>query len=181
MILFLGDSITDNWDTEKFEKDFSNFVTINLAKSGHTTKDTMNVINEKLDGLHPKLIVLLIGTNNHILSDDMTSEMIAIDIKNILDTLLIKYPRTKILLRGLLPREQNKDHKLRILNTQVNTIISKYENGVNIIYIDNGKEFFNENGLLTTELMPDYLHLSKKGYQILSSTLTPIIHQLMED
>ena len=90
------------------------------------------------------------------------------------------FPTTKILLRALLPCGTKIDDLHRLNNTKVNLLISKFENNKNIYYIDNSEEFLNSNGTINKELMPDALHLSYKGYEVLSKCLTPTIEKLME-
>lgn len=175
MILFLGDSITDWWDHEIFQRDFGKYSPLNLGVAGYTTKDLMKLIeiDERLRNCHPKVIVLLIGTNNIIINDSV--EEIANDIKIILETLLIKFPSCLIILRGLLPRGKFKNEYSRVHNRNINALINKYANDKTIFYIDNSVEFIDSVGNILNDLMPDNLHLSKKGYEVLTRVLTPFI------
>lgn len=180
MLLFLGDSITEWWDKEIFHNDFSKYKTINLGRAGHTTKDLINLLDQVgINTIKPFVIVLLIGTNNlKVLNNN--PNVIAYDIKKIIEILLFKFPEAKILLRGLLPRGKFKTDSLRTDKNAINKIISGFANNTNVTYIDNSSKFLNSDGSIINELMPDNLHLSKKGYQVLSESLTPRIHKMME-
>ena len=180
MLLFLGDSITEWWDKEIFQNDFSKYKIVNLGKAGYTTMDLINILEKGIiNTIKPSVIVLMIGTNNlGVLNNN--PNVIAYDIKKIIDILLFKFPDTKILLRGLLPRGKFKTNSLRIDKNAVNKIISGFANNTNVTYIDNSSQFLNSNGSIINELMPDNIHLSKKGYQVLSESLTPYIHKMME-
>ena len=180
MLLFLGDSITNWWDKKIYQRDFSKYNNLNLGIAVYTTKDLINNLHfGMINHLNPSLIVLLIGVNNLGKLND-SPEIIANDIKYIIDILLFKFPITKIILRGLLPFGKYKNQYTRIHNERVNNIIINFANNINIFYIDNSKEFIDGDESIIDNLMPDYLHLSKKGYEILSKTLTPYIYKIMD-
>jgi lysophospholipase L1-like esterase len=69
---------------------------------------------------------------------------------------------------------------LKPLRIQVNTIIAKLDNGKNIYFLDIGDKFLQPDGTLTKEIMPDFLHLSAKGYQIWADAISPKLAQLMK-
>jgi lysophospholipase L1-like esterase len=81
----------------------------------------------------------------------------------------------KILVLGIFPRagkgiaKEAKMAKADELNTKVpatNKILSKLDDGKTVFYKDISKEFLDKDGNLPKEIMPDYLHLSAKGYDI---------------
>jgi lysophospholipase L1-like esterase len=178
MIIFLGDSITEWWDKDIYQRDYSKYEKVNLGIAGLTTLGLLNVVNsETFKKYQPKLIVLMIGVNN--INCGINSEITSQHIKNIIATILSIHPEVKILLRGILPYGKYKTDRSRIIIEEINVTISKYENNVNVFYIDNGSLFVNDEGTLKEELLPDLLHLSKQGYEVLSCGLTSTIHTLM--
>jgi lysophospholipase L1-like esterase len=180
MLLFLGDSITESWCRDILYRDYSQYNPINLAKSVDTTKDLLNIIRSSvLDTLRPIVIVILIGTNNLTVFND-SPEIVASDIRLILDILLDKYPSSRIILKGLLPRGKYPDDTARVYTSAVNSLISKFANDTNITYLDNSKEFLYSDGSIMNNLMPDNCHLSREGYEVLSRCLTPLIVKHME-
>ena len=100
----------------------------------------------------------------------------ASDIEQIVNILSSKFSLASIILRGLLPHGKYATEKSRIYNDAVNTIISRINN---VTYIDNSIEFIDLSGAINNDLMPDNLHLSKKGYEKLSKVLTPLIYRLV--
>lgn len=108
-VLFLGDSITQAWDgpgKEIFQNRFAPWKPANFGIGGDRTQHVLWRITEgkELEGISPKVVVLMIGTNNF--SSD-SSEQIAEGIKAILTTLHEKLPDTKVLLLGVFPAVPN--------------------------------------------------------------------------
>ena len=54
---------------------------------------------------------------------------------------------------------------------QANQIIQKLADGENVMWVDFGHKFINEHGRIPRDIMPDYLHLSKKGYEIWADSI----------
>lgn len=63
----------------------------------------------------------------------------------------------------------------------VNHRIAKLDDGKNVKYLDIGGKFLEADGTLTKEIMPDYLHLSPKGYQIWSDAIGPTLDGLLKN
>lgn len=127
------------------------------------------------DFLKPKVIVLLIGVNNCNCKPIDTSK----GIFEIINKILKKSPNTKILLLGLLPFSNNINGFERNYVKSVNNIIKNYNNNTNIFYLDIGSKFI-KNYFIDYEIMPDYLHLSNKGYEIFASSIVDIIEHLIK-
>ena len=51
-------------------------------------------------------------------------------------------------------------------------------NTYQVHYLDIGGKFLKEDGTLTKDIMPDFLHLSKAGYQIWADAITPKLAEL---
>jgi beta-glucosidase len=122
------------------------------------------------------LAVVLIGTNN---SGTDTPEQIADGIRVIVGQIRLKTPTTKILLMAIFPRGATPADPQRQVNDQANTIVSRLADGERVFYLDLGEDFLEEDGTLTVEIMPDFLHLSEEGYAIWAETIESHIAMLM--
>ncbi len=111
----------------------------------------------------------MIGTNNSN-GEDNTVEQIADGVRAIVQKLREKLPTTKVLLIGIFPRGENPNpQRGKIL--QVNQIIHKLADGQNVIWVDFGHKFINDQGQIPHDIMPDYLHLTQKGYEIWAQSI----------
>lgn len=108
-LLFMGDSITDFWrnrGSNVWDKFYAPLHAANFGIGGDRTQHVLwRIENGELDGIHPKVCVLLIGTNN---SGDDSPDDIATAIKLIVDETHAKIPGTEILLLGIFPRGPHK-------------------------------------------------------------------------
>jgi len=193
-LLFLGDSITDAWGGEGHgtnggHKIFtSKFVPMKAANFGIGGDRTQHVIwrlqNGELDGIKPKVVQLMIGTNNSNGSDN-TAEEIADGVKGIIDEIKKKSPSTKVLLLAVFPRNTGKDDGAKKIQKdkidKVNSIISKLDDGgKSVKFLDIGSKFKDASGDLPKELMPDQLHLSEKGYEIWANAVEGVITSMLK-
>ena len=193
-LLFLGDSITDAWGGEGHgmgggHKIFtSKFVPMKAANFGIGGDRTQHVIwrlqNGELDGIKPKVVQLMIGTNNSNGTDN-TAEEIADGVKGIIDEIKKKSPSTKVLLLAVFPRNTGKDDAAKKIQKdkidKVNSIISKLDDGgKSVKFLDIGSKFKDASGALPKELMPDQLHLSEKGYEIWANAVEGVITSMLK-
>jgi beta-glucosidase len=172
-LIFIGDSITHSWEgdgKEIWAERFAKYDAINLGIGGDRTQHVLwRLDNGNLEGLSPKAAVLMIGTNNSN-GEDNTPEQIADGVRAIVEKLRNKLPSTKILLLPIFPRGENPNpQRGKIL--QVNQILQKIVDDKNVIWVDFGHKFINEEGRIPRDIMPDFLHLSPKGYQIWADSL----------
>jgi beta-glucosidase len=114
-LLFIGDSITEGWSgrgKEVWEKYYGNRKAMNAGVGGDRTQHVLwRLDNGNIDGIHPKLAVIMIGTNNSNGNDNTAGE-IADGIKAIVKEVHDKLPDTKILLLGIFPRGAIKDSQI---------------------------------------------------------------------
>ena len=182
-LLFLGDSITAGWGSQKaiWDKAFGAYKPANFGIGGDRTQHVLwRITNGELETIKPKAVVLMIGTNN-VGAD--SAEGIAKGITVIVETIRAKQPQAKILLLAVFPRGDRPTGKLGASNDklkEVNKIIAKLDDGKNIHFLDIGEKFPQPEGALTADVMPDFLHLSSKGYQIWADAITPKLAELMK-
>lgn len=194
-LLLVGDSITNNYD--KAEPPNQNFQPIwqqyyaprkalNLGFSGDTTANVLwRLDHGEVAGLHPKLAVVLIGTNNTAIGQSAEATEAGIDA--VVKDIEHRLPETKILLVGILPsnlpsREQN---------FEVNGYLGLHYAGgedPKVSYIDISIVFY-PHGVLDTNLFYDptltpplpAIHPNTVGQRLMASALEPAVARLMGD
>ncbi|CAN5446535.1 hypothetical protein BH10PLA1_BH10PLA1_00240 [soil metagenome] len=179
-LLFLGDSITDFWPKRGPEswKKFAEYKPLDLGVSGDRTEHVLwRINNGELEGLSPKVTVIMIGTNN---AGPDKPEWIAAGVAKIVETVHEKLPNTKVLLLGVFPRAAAKTNNARKAVADINALISKLGDDKKTFYLDIGDKFLDEKGELTKDIMPDYLHPSAKGYDIWYDAMKPKLDELMK-
>lgn len=183
-LVFLGDSITQGWEGHKaiWEAAWGSYKPANFGIGGDRTEHVLwRMDHGNFDGLKPKLVVLMIGTNNtgHRKAEEPPQQT-ADGVKAILDRLAKKCPDTKVLLLGIFPRGATAEDKLRVHNAKINELLANLADGKKVIYTDIGKNFLQADGTLTKEIMPDLLHLSARGYQIWADAIKDKVAELMK-
>jgi lysophospholipase L1-like esterase len=183
-VLLMGDSITDWWGKQGkavFEKHFAPLKTANFGIAGDTTQGVLwRMDNGELEGYTPKLMMLMIGTNNiGFGGKGNTPEEIAEGIKAVVDKFRGKFPEAKVLLLGVFPRNAKADSPPRVAVNNINTIISKYDDGKFVRYMDIGDKFLDKDGTLPKTVMPDALHPNQRGYEIWAEAVMPTIHEML--
>jgi len=174
--VFLGDSITEWWDAEYFNHYFGMYKPINLGMAGHTSRDTVEYMElSHFNGLKPSNVVLQIGTNDG--DHEMTTGETVANIQQICNLVFEFSPKSKILLVGPLPRGERVSDRHNIYNREVNKLLqtSQFRRDTRIKYVDIGLMFTGEDGKISKDIMYDYLHLTKKGYDILSEIVSEFL------
>ena len=138
--------------------------------------------NGSLENINPKVALLLIGTNNtdgnHFLTVS-TAEELAGGIKKICTILNEKLPDTEILIMGILPYGYKPNHRDNI-NKATNNIVSKFPEKLPFVhYIDISDVYYDANGKVIKELMPDFLHPNAEGHMLMFEVLNDKIKELM--
>ncbi len=179
-LVFIGDSITQGWEgggKEVWAKFYGKRNTVNLGIGGDRTQHVIwRLDHDNVKNISPKAAVVMIGTNN---SGSNTPEQIAEGVAAIVKQLRTKLPKTQVLLLAVFPRGPDKNDKRRQVNEKTNEIFKKLADGKNVHYLDIGPKFLQDDGTLTREIMPDLLHLSKKGYTIWAESIEPTLKTLM--
>jgi lysophospholipase L1-like esterase len=168
-VVFLGDSITAGWGRQAaiFDKEFGQYKAANFGIGGDRTQHVLwRVENGEFEGIKPKAVVLMIGTNNSGAADNSPAQ-IAAGIKNIISAIHQRSPNTKVLLLAIFPRGATEaNNPGRAKNQAVNALIAKFDDGQKVRYLDIGAKFLTADGTLEKSVMPDLLHLNAVSYQI---------------
>lgn len=181
-VVFLGDSITQAWETtgrKQWEGLVANRKALNLGFAGDSTQHVLwRVENGELDGLSPRVIVLLVGTNN-ARHGDFTPGQIASGIGKILQALSRKCPRSKVLLLGILPRGADPSDPFRRKCEAVNALLPALADGRRVHHFNLNARLTTPDGVLSKDLAPDLLHLSSVGYSLFAGALEPKLAELL--
>jgi beta-glucosidase len=182
-LLFLGDSITDAWPKRSKETwaKFAPYNPANFGISGERTEDVLwRITNGELDGIDPKAVVIMIGTNNIGHFADEKPEWVAAGVKKIIDTVRVKLPNAKILLLGVFPRGATAMDEKRKKVEGINAIIKDFHDGKSVTYLDISSKFIDEAGNLPKDIMPDGLHPNPPGYQVWFDAMWPTLEGLLK-
>ncbi|MBE7494631.1 MAG: chitobiase/beta-hexosaminidase C-terminal domain-containing protein [Verrucomicrobiaceae bacterium] len=186
-ILFIGDSITHFFGGEQFDSyalrgqqtwgEF--YAPRNAGNLGFGWDKTENVLwrlqHGAIDGIAPKLVVMMIGTNN---TGNCSAPDIAAGIEAIVLELEKRLPQSQILLLGIFPRGE-KPNPAREKIAEINGIISRLDGTHHVTFLDIGAKFLTPDGLITKDIMPDFLHPNEKGYRIWAEAIEPTVKKLM--
>jgi beta-glucosidase len=179
-LVFLGDSITQGWENEGKNPWAAHFARYNAVALGFGGDRTENLLwrlqHGELDGMSPKAVVMMIGTNNT--GDRLEDPALTVaGIKRNLDEIRQRQPQAKVLLLALFPRGEKPDDLMRRHNAQINALLPALADGKQVVLLDIGRALMNPDGTLSKDILPDWLHLSPAGYEIwarsLDTTLTP--------
>jgi len=194
-LVFLGDSITHGWEGKGravWEKYWAPLKAANFGIGGDRTEHVLwRLDHGNLDGLKPRLIVLMIGTNNtghqggkpkEINGETYTctAEQTAEGVKAILAKLKAKCPQAKILVLAIFPRGEKPEDARRMQNTATNAILKTFADGKTVFFTDINAKFLQPDGTLSREIMPDLLHPNEKGYEIWAEAIEPKVKELMK-
>ncbi|KQW49755.1 MULTISPECIES: GDSL-type esterase/lipase family protein [unclassified Roseateles] len=181
-LVFVGDSITQGWENEGKAAWATHFAKHNAVALGFGGDRTENLLwrlqNGELDGMAPKVIVVMIGTNNTGERMEEPALTVAGTRAN-LEEIKKRQPQAKVLLLALFPRGEKPDDPTRRHNARINALLPTLADGKQVVFLDIGKQLSNPDGTLSKDILPDWLHLSPQGYEIwarsLEAPLAPLL------
>ena len=196
-LLLIGDSITNNYErSEPPDEDFlpiwKQFYeprkALNLGISGDTTANVLwRLDHGEIDGLHPKVAIVLIGTNNTD-SHHQTAEQTESGIDAVVGHLEQSLPDTKIILRGILSTDISESKTER--DHAVNRYLAAcYGENPRVTFLDIGSIFL-KNGAVDVSLFYDPrdpgtrgkpLHPDSQGQRMMAEAIEPTLAGLMGD
>ncbi len=189
-IYFEGDSITRRWGATDYPELLANwnrnFCGWNAADFGWGADTIQNILwrlkSGELDNVHPRIIVLLAGTNNVGSTlvagqeEDRVTD-ITKGIAAILTVMREKAPKAIILLMGIFPRNDNMA-AIPIIK-KINENLSCLADGKQIRYLNINNRLADAEGILFEGMMHDKLHPTVKGYQVWADALKPVFSELL--
>ena len=186
-VYFLGDSITRRWGATDYPEFLANWNTNffgwNAANFGWGADNIENILwrveNGELDGVNPKIIVVLAGINNvgTVPGGDAKVENITRGLKALVNTCQQKASNAVIILTALFPRNDNMA-VIPIIN-RINDNVAKISDGKKIRYLNVNDRLADKDGKLFDDISKDKLHPSLKGYQIWADGLKPIFTEIL--
>jgi lysophospholipase L1-like esterase len=190
-VLFLGDSITQGWEEdgkEVWQEYIAPFKAAGFGIDGDRTQNLLWRITEgkELEGLHPKVVVLLIGTNNigsantrlgKLHPGGHPPEEIALGVETILRKVMDRWPDVHVVLMGLFPRGEMPGTEAREKIKAINRLLSRLGDGDRVRFLDCRERFLESDGTLSKTIMHDYLHPTREGYLIWAQALRPVLDE----
>ena len=191
-LLFIGDSITEGWRKAPHIWDhyFARYDAANFGIGGDQTQHVIwRIENGELDGISPKVVVLMIGTNN---SAQHTGDQIAAADEKIVKIIREKIPGVKVLLLAIFPRDARRTPDGQITDaaiadaakrvaaiTRANALLAKLDDGANVRFLNINEQFLGKDGRIPWTIMPDQLHPSPTGYQAWADAMMPTLEAMM--
>jgi len=191
-IYFEGDSITRRWGATDYPQLLENwkrhFFGWNAADFGWGADRVENILwrieNGELDGVNPRVIVLLAGTNNvgsRVPAEgvDGAAANITKGLEAVLNAMRAKAPNAIIILMGIFPRNDNMEVMPEI--DLINASLAKLADGSRIRYLNINSKLADPDGKLHDGMMNerDKLHPMVGGYQVWADALKPIFTELL--
>lgn len=187
-VIFMGDSITQGWEGNGagiWKDKYAPRGAVNMGIGGDRTQHVLwrlehgNIegLAKPKSGAAPKLVVLMIGTNNSN-GKDHSAEEIAEGIKAVVSRLRERLPESRVLLLGIFPRGE-KPNAQREKNARAGELASSAADGKWVHYLDIGAAFLEPDGTLSKDVMPDHLHLSAEGYRRWAEAMEPKMKELL--
>jgi len=196
-LLMIGDSIINILEFPEYKSVWDQYYSpldaLNLGFSGARTENILwNLTHGELDGQSPKVVVLLIGSNN---SDDAnfptahTPEQIAEGTKAIIKLIQDRCPEAKILLLHMFPRgkivlnpdgtERGDHRRSQATVMRASEICAKLADNRRVFFLDVHRQFLRPDGSIDQNLMPDLLHPSPEGARLWAEAMHPLLVKLL--
>jgi lysophospholipase L1-like esterase len=180
--LFVGDSIVGYWrrpaNQASWKKDIEPLNACNLGVPSDMTENILwRLSNGELSHIHPKVIVLMTGTNN--LWRDPPEDIVK-GVSAIID-LIEKSTDAKVLILGVLPRNDREARpdfpgKIAALNKE----LAGLADGKRVSYFYFGDKYLDQNGALAKGFLADGLDPTPKGYEVWGEQIEPVIEGMMK-
>jgi len=189
-LLFIGDSITERWKNapDVWERYYGKYQPANFGIGGDSTQHVIwRIEHGELDHVSPKVVVLMIGTNN---TATHTAEQIAAADRKIVGMIRQRLPETRVLLLAIFPRgpQTHKDkgfyddgvRRMEIIRA-VNADLARLDDGDRVRFLDIGPRFLGPDGKIPDDVLQDQLHPTPKGYEIWAEAMQPLLTEMMAE
>ena len=176
-VVFMGDSITDSWDSPNNGGFFPGKPYVNRGISGQTTPQMLVRFRRDVIELKPRVVVILAGTNDIAGNTGPTTlEAIEDNLKSMAE--LAAANRIRVVLASVMPVS---DYEVRDGKPLVQTVrrppekilalnkwIQEFARANHHTYLDYFSAMVDANGFLKDELSNDGLHPNLEGYKIMT-------------
>lgn len=188
-LYFLGDSITRRWGCtdpqwsalmDNWKQNFHGWNAANFGWGGDGIRNILwRIENGELEGIHPKVIVILAGTNDvgNRPGDDQKVGRILEAYRALVATCREKAPAAKLILTAIFPRNDN----LAVLPEigQINQGIEQLADSETVFFVDVNDKLADSEGMLYDGMTVDKLHLSAQGCQVWAEGLEPLLTKFL--
>ncbi|HMI01084.1 MAG TPA: GDSL-type esterase/lipase family protein [Pedobacter sp.] len=197
-IVLIGNSITHFWGGQPklvnnngqprtpngpkaWDSVFAKHRVLNLGFGWDRTQNALwRLDHGEIDGLHPRTIIVDIGTNNTSQTENArmnTASEIVEGIRAVCLRLRSKVPYAKIIIMAIFPREKDPQHPRRLLINEINRELAVFAKENHLTLSDVGPKMLNVDGTFLPGIMLDYTHPADKGYQIWADAIRPYIDE----
>ncbi len=194
-VYFAGDSITRRWGTsdaaystffDQWTRSFFGWNAANFGWGGDTVQNILwRLTDGELDEVHPKVIVVMAGTNNvggtpRDGVDHVVVEQVANGLGAVLDLMRRKAPAATVILMGVTPRTDSRGGA-SVMPTidAINERYATLADGRRVRYVNINTQLARSDGAPRDGVTVDGLHLSLSGYQVWADALRPIFTELL--
>jgi lysophospholipase L1-like esterase len=185
-IVMLGDSITHFWGGDpadarrtgvaEWDRLFAERRVVNLGYGWDRTENVLwRLTHGEFEGVSPKVVVVMIGTNN---VGRNTPDEIAAGVEAICAMIHERSPSTRILLLAIFPRGE-RPNPARDTVGEINQRIAALDGRANVTFLDIGSTFLTGGGAITKDVMGDFLHPTTKGYALWAAAMMPTLDRLL--
>ena len=183
-VYFVGDSITRRWGATDYpellaqwQKSFFGWNAANFGWGGDRTQNILwRLRNGELEGVRPKVFVVLAGTNNLTAqTDPQAAQAIANGIIEIVHTCRRTAPEATVVLMAIFPRG-DLPHAGRHIE-QINQQLARFADGEKVRFLSINDQLVDNHGEPKSDYFPDRLHPSLPAYQIWADALRPFLLQ----
>ncbi len=188
-LVFVGDSITHafggdpdtgddfhNRGKDTWDYFYGAYKPLNLGISGDRTQHVLwRLEHGEMGKCKPKAAVVMIGTNN---VHSNTPAEIAEGVEAVCSKVQALSPSTKILLLGIFPRDKPTDESRKSL-VEINKELASWAPKHHVQFLDIGRAFTDDQGVISTEVMPDLLHPFAFGYRKWAIAMEPALARIL--
>ena len=180
-LVYIGDSIVQQFETkgkEVWDYYYAPRHALNLGISADRTQHVLwRIDHGNLDGVHPKLTIIMIGQNN---GGHNTAQEIAEGVTAVVQRVQAKCPESKILLLAIFQRRPQITPERAVLD-EANAILAKLADNKSVFYLNINSVFVQPDGSIPAELMPDFEHPSPLGNKVWAEAIEPKVAELFGD
>lgn len=181
-VLFLGDALTQGLSDSRdfWKKNFEPLKAANFGIAGDRTQQILwRIQNGELEGIKPKVVVLMIGASHAFTQD--SAEKVNAGTRKIIEAIRAKLPEAKILLLAALPLAKNNSAPARAKIATLNALNAKLDDGKSVRFLDMKQKFVESDGTLSeANYQVDFVHLKPKGYELWAEAMRPLLTEILK-
>jgi lysophospholipase L1-like esterase len=182
-VVFFGDSITDFWKLSEY---FPGKPYINRGISGQTTPQMLVRFRQDVVNLHPKLVVILAGTND-IAGNTGPERLEDIEANYASMAEVARANKIRVIFSSITPIHNYTPESQDLFAErspekilELNRWLKKYCAATGNIYLDYFTAMVGDKGLLRRDLADDGLHPNSAGYKLMAPLAEQAIQRALK-